>query len=425
MPEVAPLPERARLFHVGIPKSGTTSLQTAASAGRSALYENGVLYPGHKFNHRLAVLSFMGRRWGWSNDAIPLRRHWDDLMEEIEDEHQRRVLFGHEFASESDAETAKRFVDAIGEDCHIAITLRSPGEILPSAWQQYVKAGISRPFDSWLEAVIADPPNRKVTKGFHDRNDQAGVVQRWADAAGADRVTVIVLDKQRPQLLFDAFERLLDLPSSILASHAVGGSSSNRGLTVQEVELFRALNAIIRTQKVEWDDYERIVRQGAHRRIMETRESNEARPQLPPWAVKRAAEIGAGYAEAIASSGVQVVGDLQKLAEEVPAREYDDAPPTDIPVELAAEAMAGMLSAATARGALFLEEDVKDIQSTKSKQMTRIKREVNQFTTVELMQFGFWFISDRARRAFRRLWSRQGPANLVSRGSSRGRDGAR
>lgn len=406
MPDVAPLPERARLFHVGIPKSGTTSLQTAANAGRDELYENGVLYPGRKFNHRLAVLSFMGRRWGWSNDAVPDRGHWDNLMEEIENEHRRRVFFGHEFASESDAEMAKRFVDAIGPECHIAITLRSPGEILPSAWQQYVKAGISRPFDSWLEGVIADPPNRNITKGFHDRNDQAGVVRRWADAAGPDRVTVVVLNKQQPELLYGAFEQMLALPTGMLADHAIGGSSSNRGMTIEEIELFRAFNRVIRKRGVEWDDYERIVRQGAHRRIMQNRESDEHKPALPPWAVKRAAEIGAGYAEAIAASGVRVIGDLDKLAEEVPAREYDDEPPTQIPVELAAEAMAGMLSGATHRGALFLEKDDKKVRSTKSQQIARIKREVNQFTTAELMRFGFWFIGDRVRRAVRRLFSR-------------------
>ena len=410
MSDVAPLPERARLFHVGIPKSGTTALQTAASAGRDDLREHGVLYPGRRFNHRLAVLSFMGRRWGWSNDAVPPRKHWDELMAEIEDDHRRRVLFGHEFASESDAETAKRFVDAIGEDCHIAVTLRSPGEILPSAWQQYVKAGISIPFDKWLEAVIADPPNRRVTKGFHDRNDQAGVVQRWADAAGPDRVTVVVLNKQHPELLFGAFEQLLDLPSGILASHAVGGSSSNRGLTVPEVELFRALNAIIRPHHVEWADYERIVRQGAHRRIMESRTSDEARPQLPPWAVKRAAEIGAGYAEAIATTGVQVIGDLDKLAEEVPAREYDDAPPTQIPVELAAEAMAGMLSSATFRGAAFDEQNKKAAAHELALRKARVKGRAQKYTGKEVAMFAVWFFGARVQRvgsALRKLVSRR------------------
>jgi len=403
VPGVAPLPERARLFHVGIPKSGTTSLQMAAAAGREELRDHGVLYPGRKFNHRLAVLGFMGRRWGWTNEAVPSTDHWADLMTEIEGDHHRRVLFGHEFASEAKPEMAARFVESIGERCHVIITLRSPGEILPSAWQQYVKAGVPINFDEWLEAVIADPPNRKVTKGFHDRNDQAGVVQRWADAAGPDRVTVVVLDKQHPELLFGAFEQLLGLPPGILAKQELGGFASNRGLTVPEVELFRAVNAVIRPHDVEWNDFERIVRNGAMRRIMENRESDEAKPQLPPWAVKRAAELGAGYAEAIAATGVQVIGDLQKLAELVPAREHDDPPPTVIPVDLAAEAMAGMLSAATARGALFLEKDNKEIQSNKQKQMSRIKREVNQFTTGELMRFALWFAGDRFRRALKRL----------------------
>ncbi len=100
---------------------------------------------------------------------------------------------------------------------------------------------------------------------------------------------------------------------------------------------------------------------------------------------------------------MQVIGDLQKLAEEVPARDHDDPPPTMIPIDLAVEAMAGMMSAATSRGALFLETDAKGDQSEKHKQMSRIKQEVNQFTARELMRFGFWFIGDRVRRAFRRF----------------------
>jgi hypothetical protein len=171
---------------------------------------------------------------------------------------------------------------------------------------------------------------------------------------------------------------------------------------VPEVELFRSLNAIIRPHKVQWEDFERIIRNGAMRRIMDNRVSDEAKPQLPPWAVKRAAELGGGYAEAIAATGVQVIGDLQKLAEEVPARAHDDPPPTEIPIDLAAEAMAGMMSAATSRGALFLETDNQG-QSEKHKQMSRIKQEVNQFSARELVRFGLWFVGDRIRRAFRRL----------------------
>ena len=406
MPGVAPLPERARLFHVGIPKSGTTSLQMAASAGRETLRHHGVLYPGNRLNQRDAVLGFMERRWGWTDEGIPPRQAWDEVMDEIEADTERRVLFGHEFASESDAETAKRFVEAIGERTHVVVTLRSLGAILPSAWQQYVKAGVPISFDDWLGSVIADPPDRSVTKGYHDRNDQAGVVERWAGAAGPDRVTVVVLDKEHPELLFDSFEQLLALPAGTLAAQEMQGFGSNRGLTVPEAELFLALNKIIRPHDVEWPDFQRMVRNGAVRRLMDGRTSDEEKPQLPPWAVKRAAEIGAGYADAIAATGVRVVGNLSKLAEEVPARPHDDPPPSHIPVELAAEALAGMLSAATWRGPSFGEKDEQNAERDVAIRKAAVKRQARRLTTKDLVWFAAGFVGARLRRvgaALRRL----------------------
>lgn len=401
MSDVQPLPERARLFHVGIPKSGTTSLQMAASSGREDLRRHGVLYPGNRMNQRDAVLGFMERRWGWTADGIPPRSAWDDLMREIEADTERRVFFGHEFAAEADAQTAERFVEAIGERCHVVITLRSIGAILPSAWQQYVKAGVPVRFDDWLTAVLSDPPDLSITKNFHDRNDQAGVVRRWSDAVGADRVTVVVLDKKRPELLFSTFEQLLALPPGTLADQELGGFASNRGLTVPESELFLALNEIIRPHEVHWKDFQHLIRRGAVRRILETRAVDEEKPQLPAWAAKRAAELGNGYAESIAAIGANVVGDLQQLGEEVAARQREDDPaPTHIPLDLAAEALAGTLSAATARGAFFGDRDQtadREIAMRKA----AVKRRARQLTVKDVVWFVGGFVGERLRRLTR------------------------
>lgn len=398
MPDVAPLPERARLFHVGIPKSGTTSLQMAASNSRDELRRHGVLYPGKAMNQRLPVLSFMGRRWGWTAEGIPDKKFWNRMMEEIEEETRRRIWFGHEFASEANEEMAKRFADAIGPSCHVVVTLRSPGAILPSAWQQYIKAGVAIPFDEWLEAVIADPPNRKVTKGFHDRNNQSLVVRRWAGAVGADRVTVIVLDKKRPELLFNSFEQLLGLPIGLLKAPEIGGFASNRGLTVPEVELFVELNKLIRPHGVEWDEFERIVRNGALRRIMDTRTADEPKPQLPAWAVERASELGTSYAKEIAETGVQVIGDLDILTERVAARPADQQLPSDIPISLAAEAMAGMLSAASWRGAFFDEKDATSAEREKVMRKAAIDKAARGLSIAEVARFGWRFLTIRLNR---------------------------
>lgn len=396
------LPPRARLFHIGIPKSGTTSLQAAARAARSELGSHGVLYPGSDLNHRLAVLGFMGRRWGTPGSPVPPREHWDELMTEVEAESAHRVLISHEFASEADDETAAAFLAALGDRTHVVVTLRSPGALLPSAWQQYVKTGIDMTFDDWLAAVLADPPDTSVTRTFHRRNDQGGVVRRWAEAAGADRVTVVVLDRSRPRFLLDTFERLLGVPTGTLAEQDLGGFASNRGLTVLESELFRSFNQRVRPHGVGWDVFERVVRSGALARVMDLNEGGGERLAMPAWAATRAAALGRSYAETIAATGVRVVGDLATLGEEVPARDDDGAPPTHVPMDLAAEAMAGMYSAAAWRGPFFGEPDRSGEETEKALRIARVKREASRFTVGEIVRLGFWFLGSKLRRLMRR-----------------------
>lgn len=395
MADIAALPERTRLFHVGIPKSGTTALQMAAAAGRDELLRQGVLYPGLGISQRSAVLSFMGRRWGWDDEGVPERHHWDRLMEEIEAEPERRVLFGHEFASESKNAKAAEFVEAIGERCHVLITLRSIGAILPSAWQQYVKAGVTLSFDDWLKAVVGDPPDRSVTKRFHIRNNQGRVVKRWAEAAGADRVTVIVADATRPRLLLDSVEQLLALNPGTLTEQETTGYSANRGMTMPEAELFRALNERIDGQDVSWADYERIMREGAQRRVLEQEAPEGERPVLPEWAALRAQELGRQYAEQIVATGVQVIGDLGQLAEPVRSRRSDEDSVDSIPIDLAAEALAGALSASTWRGPDFDEQDKASAKREAALRRAYLRRRARQYTVRDFFTFAWAFLRER------------------------------
>ena len=398
MTEIPALPDRTRLFHIGIPKSGTTALQMAASAGRDDLLRQGVLYPGIGISQRSAVLSFMGRRWGWDDDGVPPTHHWDRVMAEIEADQTRRVLFGHEFASEAKKARAAQFVDAIGERCHILITLRSIGAILPSAWQQYVKAGVSLSFDDWLKAVVGDPPDRTVTKRFHVRNDQGAVVKRWANVAGADRVTVIVADARRPRLLLDSVEQLLALDPGTLADQGTTGYSANRGMTMPEAELFRALNERIDGHDVSWDDFERIMREGAQRRVLDQAATGDGPPRLPPWAAQRAQELGRLYAEQIAGTGVQIIGELDQLAEPVQMRTADDDSVETVPLELAAEALAGALSASTWRGSDFDKQDETSASRDAALRRAYVKRRARQYTLRDFVTFAGAFLRERWRR---------------------------
>lgn len=163
---VAVLPSGSRLLHIGLPKTGTTALQSTAQAKREELLGLGVRYPGGGLNHREAVSSLMGRRWGWIGPGakVPPMRHWDRLLAEVEADEERRVWISHEFASESDEETARRFAEALGPRLHIAVSLRPFAAMLASSWQQYLKGGTVHTFEHWLRQVLADEPNLETTR---------------------------------------------------------------------------------------------------------------------------------------------------------------------------------------------------------------------------------------------------------------------
>lgn len=396
-------------MHIGLPKTGTTALQATAQARREDLLELGVRYPGRGRNHREAVSALMGRRWGWRGPGgeIPPMKRWDRLLSEVEAEHERRVWISHEFVSESDDETAKKFADAFGDSLHIAVTLRPFAAILASSWQQYLKGGTTHTFDHWLGAVLADPPKRTITPTFHRRNDQSAVIRRWASIVGEDKVNVIVVDKAQPTLLTDSFEQLFELPAGFLVDETLGGLRANRAMSMPESELLRALNLAIKGRSVHWRSYETLVRNGAIARVLEARTPgpDEDRMQLPKWAAMLANERGQRYAGEIGDLGVRIFGDLSALAKPAPYVEQPPPPTTEISLELAAESLAGLMSAALDRGAFF--DDLPEPEAAAETQQEPPRTEV-ALSGIRTRQLAA-VIAARIRRRVLRMIPRKSP----------------
>ncbi len=88
---------------------------------------------------------------------------------------------------------------------------------------------------------------------------------------------------------------------------------------------------------------------GYARRMLDLRvpPKDEARPVLPPWAASQAAAEAAASIERLRASGVAVIGDLDNLRRVPAAAEAE--PITQVPVDLAAEALAGVITAAQRR----------------------------------------------------------------------------
>src|SRR5699024_7146530 len=240
------------------------------------------------------------------------------------------------------------FVKALGAgQTHIAIALRSTADRLPSHYIQRLKGRHSEGFERWLQRYHggADCAPPAAMQRYYDLS---GLVERWAAAAGAENVMVIVTDKARKELLTEAFEQMLGLPVGILAAESDNGHLANRSMSLLEAEAIRRANETIRDQGVSWPLYLDVIRRGAINRVLGQRTpgTNEPKLRLPRWAMERAIEADKLHAARIAESGVRIVGDLEGLYSNPPPAAEDQPPVDETAIEIAAEMLHGAVMGA-------------------------------------------------------------------------------
>jgi hypothetical protein len=350
LPDVEPLSADAVLLHIGVHKTGTTAIQAALADARPLLREKAVYYPGKRPAQHRAALSILQRPWGWADrGAEPFdRSNFDDMAARVRG-HEGRTVISSEFFCEASTDSAREVVAALGgENVHVVVTLRNLGALLPSSWQQYLKYGMATGYFKWLQDVFENPGGSSMTPSFWLRMDHAAVVDRWVEAVGPERLTVLVLEDIDRAAVFRTFEQLLDLPRTTLESRM--NLTSNRSLTAVESQLLLDLNRRVALD-LPWPEYQRFVRRGIALRLVEERQPPAEEPRLytPDWAREAAAGMGATAAESIRHSGARVLGDLDALGRIASTGERVDIDerPT-IPTDVAVAALAAVIEIASA-----------------------------------------------------------------------------
>jgi Sulfotransferase domain len=332
------LPERAILLHVGPHKTGTTAIQAAFRIAGAALAEHGVRYVGSR-RHRVDAAQAVRSADPKPSDGHGLRQ-WRALVDEARTAADARVVISSEWLSEATPEAIPRIVQDLGVDrVHVVVTLRSLMSILPSQWQQYVQGNVTLAYHDWLDAVLRQP-DRRVTPSFWQRHRHDQLIARWAEVVGSDRVTAVVADERDPGFVLRTFESLVGLPDGTLQLHE---DRSNRSLTWPEIEVVRRIQGVLDELGVDGPLRQGLVLYGAAPAMKERVPlPGEPRIETPAWAVDEAVRIGSEMAEAIAASGVQVVGDLTRLATAPERRPAAPTPPEAWP-DIAAHAVRGVL----------------------------------------------------------------------------------
>lgn len=347
LPDVAPIPANGVLLHIGVHKTGTTAIQAALADARPDLKSQQVTYPGKLQAQHRAALAVLQRHWGWNTrgGAVLDRAHFEKLARKVQ-RNSDRVVISSEFFCETDPDTTQAVVQDLDRDrLHVVVTLRNLGRLLPSSWQQYLKYGLTTPYEKWLQDVFATPGSSKISPTFWRRHDHGAVLTRWAEAVGPENVTVLVLEDVDRSAMFRTFAQLLDVDPEILVSRME--LTSNRSMTAAEAELLRQLNARVKKQMV-WDEYVRFVRRGVALGMVEGRtpEPDERPLRTPGWALDAAAVQGNLAADTIAALGVRVLGDLDLLRTRIDGDVDDQPVPDSMPIAAAVQAVTTVIDAA-------------------------------------------------------------------------------
>ena len=346
------------LLHVGPPKTGTTALQYSLEEARPAMKAQGVLFPGRKQLHWKASCSALGIASTTHPADPPVPPEvWEKFAARIGRRRDKAVVSSEQFA-DATPEQAARIVDDLGgpDKVRVLLTLRPLAMILPSSWQQSLKSGapkplpgplrkaksrLVKPYDDWLRETL-DGKNATFWRRF----DYPGLMQRWADIVGTDRVATVVVDSGDPLRILRDAEQIIGLEPDTLQRVS---TKTNRSLSYEEAALVRQwLLQLEQKAPMPAAQYHAWIRRGALWGLVDGRSPGEDEHAIrtPDWALSKVNDRTATMIEQIGSSGATVYGNLDDLiVQQAPTADPGEV--NTVPVDVAIDLLMGLATMAS------------------------------------------------------------------------------
>jgi hypothetical protein len=338
-------------LHVGLAKTGTTTIQAALEARSSQLADDGVLFAGGSHRaQRLAVYDLLGQRVK-GDDKDVVAGAFERLVDEISAHTGRSVVVSEEELSLVRPRHVRKLVRRLaGHRVFVVVGVRDMARTLVSAWQQSVVTGGVTPWQHFIESVRDDHQAVVTSDGvsFWLRHDALRVIDTWRSAVPAERFRIITVPPSGADsgVLLDRFARAAELPVGIWESRTV--LPRNVSLGVAELEVVRRLNVAVR-DRLDLAQYRFVVEAGIRPRLRVER----SRPlRLPPEHLPWTRLYGERLAAELRQRGLEIIGDLSDL---FPGDPSGPATPLDVVSddELLTAAEGVLASLALAHGRLF------------------------------------------------------------------------
>ncbi len=323
--------ERQRLyFHVGLPKSGSTYLQTVLGTHRAALREHDHVYPfvGREGMFHAAV-EMAGTPARWGLDPVEIEGTFAHLLRR-----GRRlggtVVLSHEIFGAATQEQVDVMAPLLRDfDLHVVVTARDLGRSVTAVWQEEVKNGRVRTFAEFSGGLLDDGaavPATGVT--FWRSQHLMNVLARWGALVPADHVHVVPCPPAgtAPALLWERFAEAVDLPADAVDLTQI--PTRNESLGAPQVTFLREVLEEV-DDRLEQPWHARVAKRWFAQTLLGAVPS--AKPVAPAELTEQLAEIAAAWVEEVRSAGYRVHGDLQDL---VPRSADPAAPhPDDVRAE--------------------------------------------------------------------------------------------
>jgi hypothetical protein len=304
----------AKVFlHIGAPKSGTTYLQDRLFLNRAELARHGIKYPtGMREDMFLAALDLTGIRWPGFHDKAP--GEWDALVRRVKLA-SGTVVISHEILSVARPARIRRVAETLGDhELHLVLTTRDIGRQLVGDWQEGVKMYGTKPFGRFLAETMENDP-RTSKQWFWRAQHLPRVLGNWGQIVPPENIHLIVLPRRGGDV-WEPFSRVIGARPEWAPQPAERRNSS---LGPAEMVLLRRLNRRLKAAGIDRPQHRSLVLNPI---VYDTlAERNGTRITLPPDAEGWATSVAKEWAEWVAASGVDVVGDLDDL---LPAPRSDD-----------------------------------------------------------------------------------------------------
>jgi hypothetical protein len=333
-----------RVFvHVGVPKSGTTFLQSSLARNRAELRERGILYPaGDRDLMFRAALDVRGNHRAWGRRASDVEGAWDDVCAQAH-AHPGTTVISHELLAAAEPEVVARALGGLdGLEVHVVATARDLARQVTAEWQEGVKHGRSLSFAEFTRRVLDAGADNAHARRFTASQDLPEVLHRWGDALPAERVHLVTCPEPGgdPAELWRLLGEVAGFDAAVL--EPAGDGRANSSLGVVEVDLLRRVNAALDRRLVQ-PDYGRLVKQWFVADLLTPRSS--PRPQLPRELYDDLAVVGERWVKEVDRAGWAVHGDVRRLVPVAPTEPapHPDEVDRDAEVAKAAAVVAEML----------------------------------------------------------------------------------